>query len=226
MDAVRKPMSEDSYFDLHNGDRMKRSEFHLAYSQMPHSYRAELIGGIVFEPSPVSYSHGTNDSILNFLLVTYAVQTPGVQVSQNATVMLGDEDEVQPDIILRRVSGGRSRISDKDYVEGPPELVAEIAHTSRAIDLHLKRERYALAGVQEYIVVCVRPKQVYWFDLRNSKELKADKASIFRSSVFPGLWLHAKGLLKADFELTSKVVHEGLRSTEHEMFLEQLRLPK
>jgi hypothetical protein len=36
-----------------NGDHMKQPEFHRLYSSMPEDYRAELIGGIVFEPSPL-----------------------------------------------------------------------------------------------------------------------------------------------------------------------------
>ncbi len=46
-------------------------------------------------------------------------------------------NEVHPDAFLRLEpkAGGRSRITADDYVEGPPELIVEIAASSAAYDL-------------------------------------------------------------------------------------------
>jgi len=191
---------------------------------MPDSYRAELLGGIVFEPSPVSYAHGQSDGDLTWLLREYAGATPGTGVAHNVTVMLSDDDEVQPDLILRidRKFGGMSRETREHYIVGPPELVAEIAYSSRAIDLHFKKERYALAGVIEYVVVCLCPKVIHWFDLRNGKSVEADKKGVFRSTVFPGLWVARSGLLDPDFELMKSTLKRGLRSAQHKLFVEEL----
>lgn len=205
--------------ELHNGDRMMRSEFHVAYSQMPQGYRAELIGGIVFEPSPVSYSHGKSHLELGCLLKTYARLTPNTEVAADATLILGADDEVQPDLVLRIARGGRSHLTENDYILGAPELVAEIAYSSRAIDLHLKKERYKLAGVAEYIVVSVKPKRLWWFDLPNSRELEHDDSGIFRSAVFPGLWIHGEGLLDLNEDLTLAAINDGLNSPEHKMYV-------
>lgn len=209
--------------ELHNGDCFIRSEFHSLYEQMPEGYRAELLGGIVFEPSPLSWSHSEWHVQLGYLLQTYAINTPRVAVGDNATVMLSEEDEVQPDLILRIAQdcGGQSRVSASDFVEGAPELVAEIAHSSRAIDLHLKKERYALSGVIEYIVVCLHPKQLFWFDLRGRKQFHA-RDSVIRSAVFPGLWLHQEGLLHLAHDLTVATLSKGLKSKAHKLFSEQL----
>lgn len=209
---------------LHNGDRMTRAQFHRAYSQMPDNYKAELIGGIVFEPSPLGYPHGEHHLRLGNLLDTYRIHTPGTGAADSVTVMLSDEDEVQPDLVLRLAQelGGRSRLTRDRYVKGAPELVAEIAHSSRAIDLHLKKERYTLAGVVEYVVVCVSPKQIYWFDLPGRKEMAPDNDGVFRSAVFPGLWIHGDGLLKLEGELTLDILNRGLRSPEHKEFVSQL----
>jgi len=207
---------------LYNGDRMRQAEFHVAYSQMPEGYRAELVGGIVFEPSPLGYSHGRNDSRLTCLLETYVIATPGVEAASNATVILGDEDEVQPDILLRVIQkcGGQSRV--RKYIVGAPELVAEIANTSRAMDLHIKKQRYALAGVREYIVVTVQPAKLYWFDLQKDLELSVDDDGVVRSAVFPGLWIHQQGLLDLDASKTLNALNSGLMSPEHALFKAQL----
>jgi len=223
MATARKSQSESPVMRLHNGDRMKRREFHIAYCQMPESYRAELIGGIVFEPSPLGWSHGKYHMRLSLLLEMYAAHTPGTEGGDNATVFLSEEDEVQPDLVLRTIQrcGGKSRLTVKDYVEGAPELVTEVASSSRAIDLHLKKERYALAGVLEYIVLCLRPKRLYWFNLQGNTELRADTDGIFRSAIFPGLWIHGEGLLQLDYKLTADALNRGLRSPEHKSFVSQ-----
>lgn len=209
--------------DLHNGDQMKQPEFHLAYSNMPDCYRAELIGGIVFEPSPVSYVHGRSNSDLMDLLFQYAKTTKHVEKSRNVTVILGEDDEVQPDGLLRLPEklGGRSSLK-KGFLHGAPELVAEIAHSSRAIDLHLKKHRYTKAGVIEYIVYCVEPKRIHWFRLQEGTELKPNKDGTFCSLVFPGLWINEPALIAADSDGADKVLAEGLKSSEFLLYKEQL----
>lgn len=210
---------------LYNGDRMKQAEFHSAYEKMPEGYRAELIGGIVFEPSPLGYSHGTNDIRLAYLLQTYVIATPGVEAASNATVILGDDDEVQPDLVLRIIHtrGGQSKV--RKYILGAPELVAEVAHSSRAIDLHLKKHRYAAAGVLEYIVVSLEDQRLYWFDLKNDIRFASDNNGIVRSAIFPGLWIHAQGLLELDHIRTGEALQSGLQSIEHEQFKVRLAEP-
>ncbi len=209
---------------LYNGDCMMREEFHRIYDQMPEDYRAELIAGIVFEPSPVSYGHGTCHSRLTYLLETYSASTFGTEVAGDATLILGDEDEMQPDLMLRITDthGGQSHITEYGYIAGAPELVAEVAYSSRAIDLHLKKERYALAGAVEYIVVCLNPKCMYWFDLRSGTQLRPDSKGVFRSRIFPGLWIHEKGLLDLDHGPTSRALEHGLKTAEHGMFVAAL----
>lgn len=222
--AAKKYVDRDPLC-LHNGDRMRQDEFHRIYSSMPEGYRAELLGGMVFEPSPLGYPHGTNHIRLAFLMESYVCATPGVEAADNATVILSDEDEVQPDLILRVVNRCRGRSHATKYVEGAPELVAEIAHSSRAIDLHLKKQRYADTGVLEYIVVVLEPARVHWFDMQKDIELSPDENGIIRSSVFPGLWIDTQGLLETDRERTRAALMTGLQSREHAQFVLKLAKP-
>lgn len=209
--------------DLHNGDQMKQPEFHIAYSNMPDRYRAELIGGMVFEPSPVSYVHGQSDSSLMYLLAQYATATKYVEKAQNVTLILGEDDEVQPDGLLRLPEnlGGRSSIKN-GFLHGSPELVAEIAYSSRAIDLHLKKQRYEKAGVTEYVVYCVEPKKLHWFRLQESAELPPNTDGTFRSIGFPGLWINEPALIDADADRSDEVLAEGLESSEFTQYKKQL----
>jgi len=232
MAAVTKRSVEDGPSDvfLHNGDRMEQPEFHRAYKAMPENYRAELIGGIVYEPSPLGYEHARNDSRLSYLLEHYAGLTEGLETAGNATVIMGNEDEVQPDVLLRVMPsyGGRSRNTRKKlaYIAGAPELAAEVAHSSRAIDLHLKKDRYALAGVLEYLVLCLDPARVYWFDLRNNRSLAADANGIFRSVVFPGLWIDENALLELDYAKSVEALSLGMQTSDYLEFASRLAKAK
>lgn len=226
---VASKSQDRSQLFLRNGDRMMGDEFHAAYCKMPESYRAELLGGIVFEPSPLGYSHGEIHVRLAALFDLYCESTPGCGAADNATVILSKDDEVQPDLVLRidQDYGGRSRINRSGYLKGAPELVAEVAFSSRAIDLHLKKDRYALAGVNEYLVLCLAPLELYWFDLgRTKSKLRPSEEGIFKSAVFPGLWIHGDALLTHNRKLASDTLKKGLKSQEHRDFVRNLKRQK
>jgi hypothetical protein len=210
--------------ELHSGDRMTREEFHRIYEQMPKDFRAELIGGIVYVSSPLRRRHAAVHMPLSTLFFAYEGQTPGVESGDNATVLLGEEGEPQPDLFLRILPefGGQSRTSRRDYVEGPPELLAEIAHSSRAIDLHDKRDDYARYCVLEYLVLCLRERQLRWFDLRADRELQVDTDGVLRIRTFPGLWIHPEAVLGKDYVRMMAVLTQGLATPEHAAFVAKL----
>ena len=220
----------DTMSGLNNGDCMSQKEFHALYEEMPEGFRAELIGGTVFVREPLAMPHGRSHSRLSTLFDTYAASTVGVETSIDATVILGRKDEVQPDLLLRISPEHKGQSTDYTYpkgkgpyVKGAPELVAEIAHSSRSIDLHLKRERYERAGVIEYLVVCLHPMEIHWFELRNHTTIEANEFGVFQSLVFPGLWIHETGLLTGEFKRVMDVLHSGLSSLEHDAFSARLR---
>ena len=64
----------------------------------------------------------------------YWAQTPGVLAADSATIRLDLDNEPQPDatLMIEPSRGGRARISDDDYIEGAPELVAEVASMAPA----------------------------------------------------------------------------------------------
>jgi Uma2 family endonuclease len=140
---------------------------------------------------------------------------------------LGDENEPQPDLLLRWPSavGGLSKITDDDYIEGPVELAAEIASSSVSLDMHKKLETYRQNGVREYLVWRVRDAAVDWFSLRDGhyEPLKPDNAGIIHSEVFPGLWLDPAALIRLDLPRLFQVLDAGTATAEHADFLTKLR---
>ena len=129
---------------LYNGDRMTQPEFHRRYQAYPDDVKFELVEGVVYMASPLRRAHGRYHAQLAMLFGLYESKTPGVEALDNVTTILGEESEPQPDLALRVLSayGGRSRETEDDYVEGPPELIAEVAYSTRSIDMHQKRRDY------------------------------------------------------------------------------------
>lgn len=108
------------------------------YEAYPEGVKFELIGGIVYMASALRRSHGRRHAQLSAIFQWYSEETPGAEALDNTTTILAEESEPQPDLALRILGehGGQSRETADDYVDGPPELVAEVAHSTRAIDLH------------------------------------------------------------------------------------------
>ncbi len=211
---------------LQNGDRLTRPEFERRYAAMPHVKKAELIEGVVHMPTPVHVSHGKSHSWVIGWLVAYRAVTPGVEVGDNATVRLDLDNEPQPDALLRldEAHGGRSRVSADDYIEGAPELIAEITATSASYDLHDKLNAYRRNGVQEYLVWRVYDQELDWFSLQEGQyvPLEPDEEGVIRSQFFPGLWLHVPAMLEGDLARVLAGLQKGLASDEHAAFVAQL----
>lgn len=208
---------------LESGDLLTRAQFEQRYDAMPLLKKAELIGGIVYVGSPVRQKkHARPHAIAMTWLGNYFAATPKVDIGDNATVRLDEENEVQPDAFLRFEVGGNSRVSVDDYVEGAPELVIEIASSSASYDLHFKKKLYQRFGVREYAVWCPEEHLFYWFRLNERGRytaVKPDSKGVIRSRVFPGLWLDVEALLAGDAGRVVNMARLGLASPEHAAFL-------
>src|SRR5262245_16507646 len=95
------------------GDRLTRDEFLRRWEAHPEIKKAELIGGMVYMPSPVSVEHGDTEGQTGGWLQVYSAYTPGTASGHNTTAHLL-EDAPQSDINLRILPeyGGKS------WVEG------------------------------------------------------------------------------------------------------------
>jgi hypothetical protein len=209
---------------LHNGDHLSQAEFHRRYQAYPEDVKFELIGGIVYMASPLKRPHGTSHPKLSLVLGLYEAGTPGVEVADNMTAILGKKSEPQPDLMLRLLKGcgGQSDYDADDYLVGAPELVAEVAHSSRAIDLGRKRQDYLAAGVQEYLVLSLEEQQLHWFHFPSRRKLKPDRDGVWKSRVFPGLWLDGPALLARDSAKLLATAQQGLATPEHGAFARRL----
>lgn len=216
---------------LEPGDRLTRDEFERRYEAMPHLKKAELIEGVVYMPSPVRvYRHGKPHADLITWLGVYRAGSPGVDGGDNTTARLDLDNEPQPDAMLfiEPDRGGQVKVSEDDYIEGAPELVAEVASSSVSFDMHTKFNVYRRCGVKEYIVWRVLDRAIDWFVLRGGayEPLAASADGLLKSGVFPGLWLDPQAMLAGDLARVLKILQAGIASPEHGDFLKRLAQPR
>jgi Uma2 family endonuclease len=202
------------------GDRMCRDEFLSRWEETPDLKRAELIDGVVYLPSPVSVEHGDKEILLLLWAGTYASRLGSVQALSNTTWMMEDSSP-QPDVALRirPEFGGQSRNVDK-FAGGAPEFAAEVTRSTRSYDLGPKLQLYERAGVREYLAALLEEQRLEWRVLREGRyELfQPDTAGIFRSTVFPGLWLDEAAFWANDTPAVLRVLEQGMSSPEFAAF--------
>ncbi len=210
--------------ELMNGDKLTRHEFERRYHAMPELKKAELLEGVVYMGSPVSFErHAGPHSDLMTWLGFYRAMTPGVLSGDNGTVRLDNDNEPQPDAFLFIVSGGQAHIGEDGYLEGAPELAAEITASSVSYDFHVKHDVYRRSGVQEYLVWRIDDEAFDWFVLNEGRYERLEPADgILVSKTFPGLRLDVEALLRGDMARVLSVLQEGIRTKEHEAFVGEL----
>jgi Uma2 family endonuclease len=212
---------------LQNGDRLTRAEFERRYEAMPEVKKAELIEGVVYKHSPVCHvDHGHPHFHVLAWLGQYAAFTSGVEGGDNSSLRLDLNNEPQPDafLMLLPTHGGQSSIDEDDYVAGAPELIAEVAASSVSYDLGVKLNAYCRNGVREYVVWRVLDAEVDWFVLRGGayERQSPDAAGVYRSEVFPGLWLDTMALMRGDLATVFRTLQEGLASPKHSAFVSKI----
>lgn len=221
-------LHDESEPSLQNGDRLNFAAFSRRWQSMPSLKRAELLRGRVYMQAAVSAEfHGGPDNRIQTWLGTYAAHVDGVHAFTNATARCDDLNAPQPDgaLCLDSRFGGRTRLDERGFLIGAPELVAEIAASSASYDLFDKLEVYEEFGVEEYVVWLAHEREIRWFRRRDSKlQLQpAGADGISRSEVFAGLWLDAAAMVRGDMRRVLAALHEGLESPEHLSFSEGLR---
>jgi Uma2 family endonuclease len=132
----------------------------------------------------------------------YLVNHPDLHCASAPTVILDDRNEIQRDVVLWWPKPGGPRLNEEHFIEGPPQLIVEVATSSVSYDLHQKKEAYRRNKVREYVVWRVLDEAIDWFDLRDGTYIlrEPDENGIVESSQFPGLRLHVPSILDDDVD--------------------------
>jgi Uma2 family endonuclease len=157
--------------------------------------------------------------------MAYESATQGTCVFDNASVILADDSEPQPDASLLILPEYGGQTSDRHgYICGPPELVVEVALSSEAYDLHAKRRDYEKYGVGEYLVLVLREQRAVWFvrDEDAFTEMSPSDDGLLRSRLFGGLWLDPHAMFAYDTKRVHEVLGQGLESDDHRRTVDRL----
>ena len=100
----------------------------------------------------------------------------------------------------------------KDTSRARPDLIVEVAAGGGSFDLGAKLNAYRRNGVREYVVQRTYDGEVDWFVLRdgNYEKLKTDDQGIYRSEIFPGLWLKVDALIAERIADVLAVLQSGI----------------
>ncbi len=220
------PAAPEPIPPLRDGDRMNWDEFARRWDAMPEVKKAELLQGVVYMPSPVSPDHSSAHFNLIGWLGIYSFATPGVAGDDNTTVRLDMGNAPQPDALLRILpsNGGNTTLDAHGYIQGAPELAAEVAVSSVRLDLNVKLPIYRRHGVRECVIWRVPDQEIDWFILRGDQydRLAPGPDGVYRSEALPGLWLDAAALVRGDLAAVARVAQQGLAGPEHAAFVRKL----
>lgn len=212
---------------LENGDRLTRAEFYRRWEAMPQVKHAERVEGVVYMAAAVRReSHGRPHYRIIGWLHSYEAETPGVEGGDNTTLQLDLDNDPQPDayLLVDPACGGRCAFTADDYIANGPELIIEVAASSASYDLHQKLDAYRRNGVQEYTVWKTLENEIVWFRLVDGVyvECEPDLNGVFKSEVFPGLWLNAPAMLRGDLKQVLETLRVGIASDAHATFVKHL----
>jgi Uma2 family endonuclease len=224
--ASSTPLTGNEIPPLVNGDRLTRAEFRRRWEAMPHIKKAELIDGVVYMAAAVRHrEHGLPHSNVMGWLWSYRLATPGIGLGDNSTVEMPADNDPQPDayLTLPVALGGNVQETEDGYLEGPPDLIVEVAAASERLDLGDKFRLYERTGVTEYVVFRTESKIIDWFVLEDNRYVPlASEDGIFQSRRFPGLWLGMEAMIAGDDQGIYRVLQQGLATPEHAAFKAEL----
>ena len=211
---------------LNSGDHLSRAEFHRRYGMYPEIKKAELIEGVVIVGSPVHRQHGIPHFDFGTILGVYRIFTPGLLASDNQSIVLDQENELQPDLCvwIDRAGGERVSGSEKGPLTGAPEFVVEVAASSASHDLHSKLNVYRRNGVQEYLVLLAYEREMRFFRLAHGEYIAVEAGAdgVMRSQALPGFRFRSDWFWEGRLAESMQLVQEGIASPEQRAFVDRL----
>lgn len=159
--------------------------------------RREVIDGELFvSPSP-SMRHQRASMVLAVQLYNYAESTGGQAYAAPCDVKFDRYNAVVPDVFVVR-QDHLDRIKEY-FLEGPPDLVAEISSPStRKVDLKQKLALYECSGVGTYWFVDLKADHVRVYTLGENGYGKGEikiKGELVEARDLPGLEVPVSSIL-------------------------------
>lgn len=173
---------------------------------------AEWVNGEVVRMAPASLRHQAIGSFLEKVL-GILVEVEGLGVVLRAPFAMrvpGIASVREPD--LQFVRGDRTHLLRETYVDGPADLVVEIASPeSVGRDRGEKFVEYESAGIPEYWLIDPERQQAEFYQLAADGRYRLvvpDAEGDYRSAAVTGFWLHVGWLWQDQLPPTLDVLRE------------------
>lgn len=196
--SIDRPLTVDDFYELVNEDT-----------------NAELIEGIIFMKSPVSYQHETLFSFLHTILTQYIEEhNLGQVLGSRTAVRITKYTAREPDLLF--VSKDRLSIIHKNELVEAPDLAIEIVspHDSRR-EIVTKQVQYEQIGVREFWLIDQPKQEVIIYDLNvDGRFVKRPlEGDIIRSTTVKGFQIKIEWLWcePGKFPSTLTIVHNLLK---------------
>jgi hypothetical protein len=81
-------------------------------------------------------------------------------------------------------------------------------------------DRFKRGGILEYVVRTIDPDEIFWYGREQGALVQrpVDEDGLYRSTVFPGLWLDPAALLNGDTRQLRTIVDFGCATPGHSAF--------
>lgn len=173
--------------------------------------RADLLDGIIYMASPVSWFHAELAGWLLTALTQFVQERDlGFVVGENVAYRLGEEWAPEPDISFIRKS--RRHIVEKGHVNGAPDVAIEIVSPdSIQRDYEIKRLGYEKGGVREYWIIDPDERATLFLVRHRDRFVERPlDGSVFRSDAIAGFELDARWLWQRPLPKTLPIVRRLL----------------
>ena len=201
---TQKKVPSEEIPPLEPGDRLSRAEFERRYDAMPKLKKAELIEGEVL--------HALTCTPESTWAATFPTSSPGWDITrwlrrassepttqhpagpgQRAATRRCASSSTRPRVARR---GSRPTTTLKGHPNSSPKLRRAASATTCTPS---SRFIAAMACVSTWSGACC-DREIDWFVLKRRKyvTLPLDENGLYRSKVFPGLWLDPAALIRGD----------------------------
>ena len=144
----------------------------------------------------------------------YRLFSPGWYVCVMAPVRLSAEESEVPGLVAMVNYGRAKQCEVRDEVfHGPPNFVLDVFYSSEDADYVRRRERFARAGVQEYLVAFDgEPVDLRWHQLiaGDYRLMEPDDDGVYRSRALPNLWMPRAALQDRDWWAVLGCIERGV----------------
>jgi len=151
--------------------------------------RYEVIDGVLYvSPFPNSSHQNVITVLMRFLDNHVHRHKLGKIFPAGLKVVLDEPTGVGPDVVF--ISETRLQGLATDGYYGAPDLLIEVLSSKPALDIVIKKQKYARAGVPHYWIVDPERRILRAFQLEGGEYHQAAEAAgeaIFEPSLFPGL---------------------------------------